>query len=128
MKKTLLLFLVLFIFGCNPSINYINGHKIIRYGTTEFKNFEKKTKIKKEQAWSIQNEITSKQQVPVVHWLFFIIDENYVFTSVVNSTKKETELIGICVNSETGIVTYEKSGVRLKYKNAYILKSEKFPF
>jgi hypothetical protein len=128
MKKIFLLFLLLFVFGCNPKMNYINGHKIIRYGTTEFENFEKNAKIKKEEAWEMQKEITGKNQVLVTQWLFFVIDKNYIFTTIVSSKKRQTELTGISINSETGEIKHEKSGVMIKYKNVYNGDNHKFPF
>lgn len=47
MKNALSLLALLFIFSCSPKINYIDGHKIIRYGTKEFEEFEKKAPIRK---------------------------------------------------------------------------------
>lgn len=48
MKKILSLLILLFVFSCSPKINHVEGHKIIRYGTKDFEDFEKKATIKKE--------------------------------------------------------------------------------
>ncbi|MBE0393712.1 hypothetical protein [Flavobacterium sp. PL002] len=123
--KNIIIILLIFISSCSPKINYIDGHKIIRYGTKEFENFEKNATIKKEEAWAIQKEITSKHQVPVTHWLFFIIDKKYIFTTSFSS-KRETELKGISVDSDTGEVKNIDYKTHVKYENFYNGDNETF--
>lgn len=124
LKKSIVLLIIL-ISSCSPKINHIDGHKIIRYGTKEFENFEKNATIKKEEAWAIQKEITSKHQVPVTHWLFFIIDKKYIFTTSF-SIKRETELKGISVDSETGEVGKVNNEIKIKYENFFNGDNETF--
>lgn len=128
MRKFLSLLLLLLVFNCSPKINYIDGHKIIRYGTKEFENFEKHATINKEEAWAIQKEVTNKEQVRVTYWLFFIIDKDYIFTAPINPEKMETELTGLSVNSETGAVKDLKSGIDIKYENVYNGDNKNFPY
>lgn len=115
--------------GCKSEKDkFFQENKIIYYGTTEFKKFEKNAPIKLDEAWNIQKDYAKKNNQISENWLFFSINDYYVFNSSLNPKESKTFINGIWVNSKTGEVRQNDSKIMLNYKNAYNGDGEKFPF
>ncbi|MDY3353204.1 hypothetical protein PG661_04085 [Riemerella anatipestifer] len=97
----------------------MKNHKIILYNTDEFKKFESNSVIKLEEAWDIQKKVAIKRNKNPKNWLFFVIDDNYVFTSIFQPKIPEASIGGIWINSKTGEVKEVNSDICLRYKDAY---------
>lgn len=101
---------------------------MIYYGTEAFENFEKQANISIVKAWGIQKEYAQSRDKNPENWLFFVINEDYVFNSVLNPKEGKAFLGGIWVNSNTGEVKEVDSDIRLRYQKAYNGDGKKFPF
>lgn len=112
----------------NPKNDYMKDNNVIMYNSNEFKEFESKAKIKLKEAWEIQKEYAQNESKTPKNWLFFVIDNNYVFTSIFQPKIPEASIGGIWVNSETGEVKEVTSNVNLRYKEAYNGDGKEFLF
>jgi hypothetical protein len=120
---------ILALIGCkNDEKIFLQKNKIYYYGTKEFNEYEKSTHIKLDEAWNIQKEYARKNNQTPENWLFFIINDNYVFNSAINPKESKVFLGGIWVNSKTGDAKPSDLKILLKYKTAYNGDGEKFPF
>ncbi|MDH2208714.1 MULTISPECIES: hypothetical protein [Empedobacter] len=63
---------------------YAKENSIIYFETKEFEEFEKKSPIKLEEAWNIQKKYMKKNNQIPENWLFFVINDYYVFNSSIN--------------------------------------------
>ena len=90
---------------------------VIAYGTPEFEEFVKNAPISLEKSWDIQLNFMKKSTDDFSYnfyksnvLLFFIANENYVFTTkhINNKLNEGYFLSGIWVNSKTGNV-FEKN-------------------
>lgn len=99
--------------------SYADKHHIITYNSDEFKKFEAGAAVKLKQAWDIQKKYAMDKGEPPAGWLFFVIDGNYVFTSMFRPKIPEASTGGIWVNSETGEVKETDADAYIRYKDAY---------
>lgn len=115
--------------GCKSNEEkFLQENKVIYYGTKEFEDFEKKSNVNLSEAWKIQKEYSKiNHQVPE-NWLFFIVNEDYIFNSALSPMERKSFLGGCWVNSKTGVARFNTSKQRLEYKKAYNGDGEKFPF
>lgn len=113
---------------CNNPKNKIMENNIIYYNSNEFKLFENQAKTKLSDAWEIQKKYAKERNEQPKNWLFFVIDKNYVFTSIFQPKIPQASAGGIWVNSETGDVKEVKSDQNLRYKDAYNGDGKEFFF
>ncbi|HEX8576537.1 MAG TPA: hypothetical protein VF677_09615 [Flavobacterium sp.] len=115
--------------ACNNSNNiFMKDHNVIEYNTDDFKKFEKHSTIKLKEAWNIQKKYALEKNENPKNWLFFIIDGNYVFTSIFEPKLPAASTGGIWVNSETGEIKEINSDIMLRYKEAYNGDGKEFLF
>ena len=112
----------------NPKNQNMEPNNVILYNSEEFKSFENQAKIKLKDAWEIQKKYALEKNENPKNWLFFIIDKNYVFTSIFQPKIPQASTSGIWVNSETGDVKEVKSDKNLRYKEAYNGDGKEFFF
>lgn len=132
MKKIIYLSIfttILTLFRCkNKEERFLQENKIIYYGSKEFKDFEKKADISIGEAWRIQKEYSKEKHQNQENWLFFIINNYYVFNSALIPKEAKVFLGGVWVNSKTGEAKFNKSKIKLKYKDVYNGDGDRFPF
>ncbi|MFV0305823.1 MAG: hypothetical protein ACK5IC_10130 [Moheibacter sp.] len=115
--------------GCkSKEEKFLQENRVIYYGTKEFEDFEKNSIIKIDRAWEIQKMYSKEHHQIPKNWLFFVVNEDYVFNSVLSPKEKKSFLGGVWVNSKTGEAKFNRSKQRLKYKKAYNGDGDKFPF
>ena len=116
-------------FGCKTDEEkFIEKNKIIYFGTNEFTKFEANAVIKIDSVWKIQKKYAEEKNKSPENWLFFIIDDNYVFNSSITPKESKTFIRGIWINSKTGEAKYNNSEIRLRYKKAYNGDGKKFTY
>jgi hypothetical protein len=132
MKKYIIMSILtqlLGVLGCMSNEDkFIKQNKVIYYGTSEFTEFQSHAIIKIDSAWKIQKKYAEENNKIPENWLFFIVNDSYVFNSSINPKEAKTFIGGIWINSKTGKSTFNNSKVRLKYKKAYNGDGQKFPF
>lgn len=119
-KQILFLLVTLVIFtSCDSKSDLKNEPiQIIAYGTDEFKDFmDSNPKIDLEKSWDLQLEyyknnprsLDYKSYIASVT-LFFIVDDNYVYTlnHMMKKVVKGKLLEGVWVNANTGEVKYRE--------------------
>jgi hypothetical protein len=117
------------LFGCKSKEDkFLQENNIYFYGTPEFENYEKNAPVKLTEAWEIQKKYANLKNQIAENWLFFIVNDNYIFCSALNPIQSRAFLKGIWVNSKTGGVRYNNLDQNLKYKKAYNGDGENFPF
>ncbi len=120
---------LLTLFGCkSKEESFLQKNIVIYYGTKEFEEFEKKSNVKLVKAWQIQKEYLEKNNQLSENWLFFVINDSYVFNSAVNPKEAKVFLKGLWVDSKTGEVKLSDSKIRLTYGKAYNGDAKQFPF
>lgn len=110
MIQIVYLLILIMITCCNPEKKN-NDLDVIAYGTQAFELFEKKAAIKKEEAWKLVLDycnLPNDEKFIIYPKLFFIVNNNYVFTFYFNPKVPESNITGVYVNAETGEVTYHK--------------------
>lgn len=132
MKKKIfmsLFSLIISFIGCKSNEEkFLQENKVYYYDTKDFEEFEENAPIKLNRAWQIQKEYSKKNGQTPENWLFFVVNDNYVFSSALNPKAAFVFLGGIWVNSKTGEAKKVNSEVTLKYKNVYNGDGKKFPF
>lgn len=111
MKKIIYIIFIINIFSCKTKTDKM---KIIAYDTKEFNFFEKKALIKKEKAWELHLNYYKSQNKEFFGTLFFVIDDNYVFSTNYNPKIPEVSLTGVYVNSETGETMFKENNQKLQ--------------
>lgn len=115
--------------GCSKEEKFLQKNKVIYYGTNEFIEFEKNATIPLNKAWNIQKKYALDRNVNPENWLFFfVINDFYVFTSILQPKIPNASTGGIWVNSKTGEIKEIKSDINLKYKDAYNGDGDNFLF
>ncbi|MHC5311073.1 hypothetical protein ACYSNM_13610 [Myroides sp. LJL116] len=131
MKKIIglsILCCILSIVSCETTQSkFLQENDIIYYGTKEFEAFEKNAPIKLHHAWKIQKQFALERNELPENWLFFVINNYYVFNSSIEPKQREVFLKGIWVNAENAEVLESDSLLLLEYKNGYNGDAEKFP-
>lgn len=112
----------------NPKNQYMEKNNVILYNSEEFKLFESKAEVKLKEAWDIQKKYAQNKNDNPKNWLFFVINGNYVFTSIFHPKIPEASIGGFWVNSETGEVREVKSDEIIRYENAYNGDGKEFFF
>ncbi|WP_449387460.1 hypothetical protein [Chryseobacterium lineare] len=117
------------LFGCkSKEEKFLQENKIIYYDSKEFEDFEKKANISIVEAWRIQKEYSKEKHQNPENWLFFIINDYYVFNSALTPKEAKAFVGGVWVDSKTGEARFKKSKIRLRYKNGYNGDGYRFPF
>ena len=97
--------------GCkSKEQNFLDNHKIIHYSTKDVGDCIKNAEIKPEEAKQIQADFTIRNNKQSESYHFFILDNNYVFTSYFHPKVPESATNGIWVDSKTGIAKYMETG------------------
>ncbi|MHC5352817.1 hypothetical protein ACYSNX_01260 [Myroides sp. LJL115] len=132
MKKIIglsILCCIISIVSCQtPQSKFLQENDIIYYGTKEFEEFEKNAPIKLHHAWEIQKKFALERNELPENWLFFVINNYYVFNSSIEPKQREVFLKGIWVNAENAEILESDSLLLLEYKNGYNGDAEKFLF
>ena len=111
---------VLSLIGCKTDEEkYLKEHNVIFYQTKEFKLFEENSKIKLKDAFELQTKFANSNKTKPEVCLYFILDDNYVFSSFTNLKIPVASTRGIWVNSKTGEAKYMKDEIFLKAYNYY---------
>lgn len=98
---------------------------IIYYGTSEFSEFIEKSEIKLDEAWDLQLKYYSdKSQEPIGSPLFFIINQQYLFSPYYNPKIPEVSIQGVAIDSITGKVEYINENIKLKPKSQFGWRKE----
>jgi len=111
MKNIIYLLIFMNIFSCKSKIDEM---EIIAYDTNEFEQFEKNATIKKEKAWELQLNYFQEKNKEISGTLFFIVDNNYLFSTSYNPKIPEASLTGLYVNSETGETFFLENSTKMQ--------------
>ncbi|AZA59277.1 hypothetical protein EG349_11960 [Chryseobacterium shandongense] len=120
---------ILLMMGCkNKEQKFLEKHKVILYNTKEADNFINNSVVKPIEAKKLQADFAIKNNKDPEMYSFFIIDNNYVFTSYFQPKIPNASVRGIWVNATTGKSKYVKEDVRLTAYLPYLEEGEKYPF
>ncbi|MGX5687144.1 hypothetical protein ACWKWW_21555 [Chryseobacterium cucumeris] len=115
--------------GCkSKEQKFLDNHKVILYETKEAEDFINTANIKPDEAKQIQAAFAIKNNKKPESYSFFIIDNNYVFTSYFHPKVPEASTSGIWVDSKTGIAKYIETGIWLRAYKPYLENGESYPF
>ncbi len=115
--------------GCKTEEEkFLEKHRVLFYDTPEYIEFEKDATIKIDSAWKMQKDFSKKNNQIPENWLFFVIDENYVFTSNFQPKIPQASVNGLWVNSKTGKIKRIQLGNFLRYYKSYNGDGIIFPF
>lgn len=132
MRKLIYMTLIcslLSLLGCkSKEQKFLDNHKVILYNANEAGDFINNANIKPEDAKQIQADFAIKNNKQPESYNFFIIDNNYVFTSYFHPKVPEASTSGIWVDSETGIAKYMETGIWLRAYKPYLENGESYPF
>jgi uncharacterized lipoprotein NlpE involved in copper resistance len=112
--SAIVLFCLVFL-GCKTQEDtFFKEHSVIFYATDVFDEFETKAKIKVDEAYQLQINFSKKNNVQSMAYMFFVIDDYYVFTSYFHPKIPEASIRGIWIHSQTGETKYVEKGIFLK--------------
>lgn len=118
--KIMILSSILTFLGCkNKEEKFLETHTVIFYNSPQYKEFEKTSKVKIKEANKIQANFAIKNDKEPEMYSFFVVDNQYVFTSYFHPKIPDASTRGIWVDATTGEAKYIEEQVWLKAYDAY---------
>lgn len=111
---------ILTFFGCkSKEKKFLEEHQVFFYNTNEYKEFEVGSKVKVKEALMIAYKFALEKNIHPMSQMFFVVDNQYVFTSYFHPKIPDASTHGIWVNATSGQAKYIKEEIWLKAYYSY---------